>query len=547
MKIFSKGIFKEALRQTAPYSILLTVFYLIVSLINILETLSVPSQSVFEYVSIASYVPHVSAAVFTLIVFNFVFERKSGDFFGAVNQSKKVKVVSLFTAAIFQAFVPLAVVSVLASVALLMLIPQMFFLGEIFGFLLITFVGCFAFAANTFLGIVVMNRWLSGFVMGMLFMALPAWILELLCSNATKIGIKMIGVIEAENPFFTIINLNNFLNLNCLPYCIFSGIIALWVGYLVFVKKGYEGAGGKIEKNIQMLFSAMCATCVGLISVYALFEQTLMTVIYFFMAFVAVVSDMLCSRTVKTIGRGLITACITMGVVFLLSSICVFEQKLLTKSYIDIKNFSIMADYTGNSVKESIPREFHYRLFKTQKDTNLEKIKIKDKEITEFLENIIKNQPSSYDEGVYRKLTIDVTTPSGAKYNNVSFLILNSDCDKLYDMIYSDEEILQKAYCIEKPSARIRVDGLKSDLTEKEQQEIYKSFYNEYNKLTLEEKINFHNYALSQNYISLIVYRPWGDDVHLTTYKITKQFMPETFEKIRVIGGVENISQVVFY
>lgn len=543
MKIFSKGIFKEGLRQTAPYAILLTVFYGIASMIFILKSLTSYSSSVFDSVSYIGYLPHLSASVFVLMLFSFLYKRKSGDFFGAVDESKKVKVVSLFCASVFQAFIPVVVVTVVSAVIQFFVLPEKLFLGEILSFLLMIFIGCFAFSASAFLGITLMNKWLSGFVFSMVYIGLPLWIASLFYDSGTQISVGGLSIIEADNQMFTLVNVYNYINLKSLPYLIFIGVMALVLGNIVFSKKGYECAGGNTSKNIQILFNVACATCVGLISAYSSYEQTTTTIIYYFAVFVAVICDILCTKSFKA--RGLLSACITIGVVFLLTSITVFEQNLLTKSYMEIDSFSIVTNnyVESDEINEALAT-FPFRSFKKKTDRNLEKIRIEDEEITEFLEEVVNNQPARFDADSYDNITLNVTTDSGVKYKGFSIFISNSDYGELYNMICSDTENTEKIYTLEKPSARIRIQN--TSLNIDDEKKIYETFYNEYNKLSLEDKKKISQKPMGYNYITMTVYKPWGDDSHLSTYNVTQQHTPETFELLWKFGEFK-YTQNVYY
>ena len=538
MKYFSKGFFREGLKQITPYSILLTVFYLIISAVYMIDAFYYPPQEMFRNVSITAFFPQFSASLFALVLFSFIYKRKSGDFFGAIDEKAETKIISLFSAVIFSSFMPVLVVTVPASVIQYFLVPEILSFSEILLFLIKTLIGCFLFASATFLGITLMNRSLSGLLLGMICIGLPTWILQLFYEKGTLIGIMNLGEFEAENKFFSFLDTNYFLNAKALPYMIILGALCFFAGILVFRKKGYESAGGKISEKMQIIFNVLCASTLGMLSVYS--SSELVTVLLFFMTLVAIVADMICSKTVKTIGRGLISACIALGVVFLLTSICTFEEKLMSKNYMSVESFSISADYENNDVHDFIEKEYQFRLFNKKKKVNLERIKITDDEICEFLENLINNQPNRYEVEDYTHVTLNVKTPIGARYSSLRINVLNGDYEKLLDMIFEDTKNLEKTYELEKYSDKIRIDGNKKGITTLlDEKEIYETFFEEYNNLSLEDRryiTDVTDNKILENYISLSVYNPWGSDAHFTTYKITSTYFPKTFELLKSLN-----------
>lgn len=542
MKYFSKGIFREGLRQITPYAVLLTVFYLIISAVYMVNAVYYPPQEMFRNVSVTAFIPELSASVFTLTAFDFIFKRKSADFFGAVSERKEAKTVSLFCAVLFQSFMPVLTVTLPLTVIGCFCIPEILSFLEILLFLIKTLIGCFLFSSATFLGITVMNRSLSGLLAGMLFIGLPTWILQLFYEKGTITEIKNLGSLKAENEFFSFLDANFFLNAKALPYMIILGVLCLISGICVFSQKGYESAGGKISQRIQVLFNVLCAASVGMFCIYIEGEATLVTVLLFFMLLVAVVTDMICSRTVKTIGRGLVSACIALGTVFLLTSICTFEAKLMIKNYMTVESFYIVGDSnTENAdVHELVSFEYKYRYYLKKKGVSLAKIKITDDEITEFLENLINNQPREYDQNRYTKVTLRVKIPSGAVYDSIRINVSKEDYEELLEMIFQKRENLEKTYSLEEYSRKLRVCGQKKGVTAlSDEKEIYQVFYEEYNGLSPENRryiTDLSEKNINESYISLSVYRPWGSDAHFTTYKITRSYFPKTFDLLKSLG-----------
>lgn len=538
-QIFSLGIFKEALRQMAPYTILFTVFYGIFSAINMIDSISRPAPNIYERITFVAFLPEISTIILTIIAFNFVFKRKSGDFFGAVKDNKLTKYCSLFFAVMVQSFLPVFIVTVLSAIAYaLFFFHEMLYISHIIIFLINVLAGCFLFGANTLLGLMLMGRWLSGIVFSVSLTYLSIWISSILYSSVTNVQNSSYMKYTADTGFFEILDVNKFANLEKVPVELLFGLVALIIGFLLFNKKGYEGAGGKIGRKTQIIFNISCALGIGLIAIVLEWDEIAVMIVFSISTFVAVIADMICSRTVKTIGRGFLSACIVFGLVFIVSCVNLLGPTLFTKEKMNVKSFRITADYSyiDPGPLDYIPDEFRYRFYVTCDNSNLNDIVIKDPDVINFLEEKINNQVG-HEHGYTQDIDVEVTTFLGVKYN-FNLILSDEDYEELYKRIFEIEGIKEKVYEIEKPSRKVMVGGkdLMKDISDEQKAEVYKTFYNEYNNLSIDQKAQLtkegKNFNINDNYIELAVYRPWGDDVYLSKYKITKEMMPQTFNKI---------------
>ncbi len=567
-QLFSLGIFRETLKQTAPYGIFVTLLYGILSFSIIMSKQFFSRELIAYDAGVFTLVPMLFASVITAVAFGFITSTTASDFYGAVSESKLCKLISVYLGVLFQCIVPVLLVTGVSSLLFGVLIsPERLYLSEHIILLLNIFSGCFLASALTLMGVLLMGRFASGLIFALQCLYLPLAIV-LLVGDLSVSGLQgaTLDLTAFQTlPVWAVMNYKEMsVSLESLPVTFVTGCVALVIAYFTFEKRGYEISRARTVGGIQILFNTLCAMPFALLAagimenIYLISNRngrfdSLLPRLYTFLIlalFASVICDAVCSKTFKKILRGVLGAMISVCLVIAIVGVGILIDNATDHMPIEVNTFK--ADIM---TKESVPvgiSEKYSASYQSKFVVELKKLSFKDE--TGKIEKALNSKEIPANSS---SLRVEVTAKGGIRFTS-SVNLSVADLADVLDRFMSDEEVMERVLKIERPSSKIKVfvNALRNGdtLTQKEQRDIYESFYNEYNRLTLEQKALVAGYTsgtVKQNFnltdynkdrkeedkvdptaTLIYVLRPCGPDNYMTRYNLYKQLMPNTYEMI---------------
>ena len=564
-QLFSLGIFTETLKQTAPYGIFVTLLYGILSFSIIMSKQFSFSELIAYDAGIFTLVPMLFASVITAVAFGFITSATASDFYGAVSESKLCKLISTYLGVLFQCVVPVLLVTGVSSLLFGVLIsPERLYLSEHLILLTNIFSGCFLASALTLMGVLLMGRFASGLIFALQCLYLPLAIV-LLVGDLSVSGLQGATLDLSAFQTVPVWSITNYkemsTSLESLPVTLITGCVALIISYFTFEKRGYEISRARTVWGIQTLFNTLCAMPFALLAagiienIYLIINRNrefdyLLPRLYTFLIlalFASVICDAVCSKTFKKILRGVLGAMISVCLVIAVVGVGIFVDNVTDDMPIEVNRFKVNV-----STKESVPAGFsgkYYSSYQSKITVELEKLSFKDE--TGKIEKALNSNDIPENSST---LHVEVTAKGGIRFTSSVSLYVTDLADVL-DTIMSDDKVKERVLKIERPSSKIKIyanASKKNDtLTDKEQREIYRAFYNEYNSLTLEEKCLVAGYSsgtlrqtfsltdynrgkseedkLDSTATLIYVFRPCGPDSYMTKYNLYRELMPKTY------------------
>ncbi len=558
-QLFSLGIFAETLKQTAPYGVFVTLLYGIISFSTIMSNRRSSYVLIAYDTALSPLVPMLFASVITAVAFSFITSARASDFYGAISESKLTKLISTYLAVLFQCIVPVLVVTGVSSLVFGVLFgTERLYLSEHLILLTNIFSGCFLSSALTLMGLLLMGRFASGIIFALQCLYLPLAIVILVgnLSVSGMSGATLVLTAFQTVPVWAVTNFKEMsVSLESLPVTLITGCVALLIAYFIFRKRGFEISRANTGGRIQILFNTLCAMPFALLASRAIEDMYLISNrnaefdfiyprLYAFLIlalFASVICDAVCSKTFKKFFRGVLGAMISVCLIIAVVGVGIFIDSATDGMPIEVKSFQVNYVQSGN-----MPAGYSSS-YLPKYVVELKKLSFKDE--TGKIESALKSKTSPTDSS---SLFVLVTGKGGIKFDTVVHFNASEYAD-VVDSFMSDEAVKKRVLKIERPSSKIMIMGGET-LTPKEQRDIYRSFYNEYNALTLEEKCLVAGYSsgtfaqkfklsdynagkkeqdkINSTTTFIYAFRPFGPDNYLTQYSVYKQLMPNTYDLV---------------
>lgn len=518
-RIFEKGFFKESLKQNSAISIIIAALYAIITFFLIYSD----SNFVYPYDDGAFYdpilifliVPFISAALLTLFSLGFTEKRKTRDFYGALPYSKKSMLFSSLAAVLVHITVPVIAFIILGPLAYGIFYGwENIYLIEQLKLTAIILSGCLFSMASALAGIVLTGKRGTGLLVSILLTCLPTIFAAQYMDHIylARYGVDAFFLFPVNSIWLT----GEYLTLNeimaSVPVTLFYAAVLFCIAIPFFIKLRFDRpAFTKYTKTIFIILCVMPLT--SIVAQQGYFELT--TIIAFIGMVVAAVIGIIINKRADTV-----LPIIAYGIAIMLSIIISVSCSLISSalSYDTYKVKEFKFDVSAHSYNGD--KEYY---------TNAE-LNILDYTVTnEYVLEIINRNVNDYSDAPRKFIPISVDL--GLTTANMHIRLTEGEFTQLKNALIQDKDFIEAYFALEAPNDDLIINGSRDE----KHLEIYKTFYDEFNGLSLKNKciVLTEPEKNVKSAICLTVLDPDGSDAFYSTYYITNATMPKTYALLK--------------